>query len=255
MNHSKKLALLLCLSLAGCAASKKKPEPVPAAPKAEVRPEKSATPRMSSLKKDIVGLAKREWDFFGRQTVVLDGEEESIPHVGKWEDDEEVYVFRVNWYWRAVGKPGLTGKHCREPWSAAFISWIMKEVGVPEYQFAREEAHWAYLSRIVADSGDPYAAFVPREVSEYSPQPGDLVCATRGHGSADALTGLGFRSVLMEHTQLHCDIVVERGADTLGVIGGNVRNSVSKTLLRLDQSGRVQPTRRRPWFLVLENRL
>nr|WP_295608797.1 hypothetical protein [uncultured Lamprocystis sp.] len=41
----------------------------------------------------------------------------------------------------------------------------------------------------------------------------------------------------------------------MDVIGGNVRNSVSKTTLELDSQGRLQPVRRRPWFLIMENRL
>lgn len=256
MMNPKLLALSLCVALAGCAGQKKKPVPAPVQPpQVQTQPQKSTAAELSEIKKEIISTAKREWDFFGRQTVVLDGDEESIPHVGKWEDDEEAYVYRVNWYWRAVGKPGLNGKDCRQPWSAAFISWIMREAGVPEYQFARAEAHWSYLTRIVADAGDPYAAFAPRSVDEYSPMPGDLICATRGNPEAAPIPGEDFRSVLQDHTKLHCDIVVERGGDTLAAIGGNVRNSVSKTLLKLDLNGLVRPTQRRPWFMVLENRL
>ncbi|WP_085212549.1 DUF2272 domain-containing protein [Methylomagnum ishizawai] len=256
MMNSKALVLSLCVALAGCAGHKKKPEPapVPAQP-SRTATHKPAEAEMSPVKRDIIELARREWEFFGRQTVVLDGEEESIPHVGKWEDDADAYIYRVNWYWRAVDKPHLDGRDCRQPWSAAFVSWIMREAGVSSYQFEPSEAHWGYLSRIVAEAGDPYAAFAPREIGEYSPRPGDLICATRGGPDEMPVPGQGFRSVLLEHTKLHCDIVVERGGDTLAAIGGNVRNSVSKTLLKLDPEGLVRPSQRRPWFMVLENRL
>jgi hypothetical protein len=250
MTTPRTLALSICLILAGCAAPKQKTVPSPAA----AAPEKAATVEFSVLKKSILSLARREWDYFGRQTVLFDGEEESIPHVGKWEDDEEAYAFRVNQYWRAVGKPELNGNHCSAPWSAAFISWVMQEAGVPEYQFTPAEAHWVYLSRIMTDAGSPDAAFVPRPIDEYSPQPGDLVCATRGN-TALPLTGLELQPYLLEHAKLHCDIVVERQGDLLAAIGGNVRNSVSKTMLKLSPKGLMQPTSRRPWFMVLENRL
>jgi hypothetical protein len=57
------------------------------------------------------------------------------------------------------------------------------------------------------------------------------------------------------NAKLHCDIVVETKGQTLQAIGGNVRNSVSKTILTLSQKGYLQFTRPRPWFLIIENRL
>lgn len=256
MVDPKRYLLAICVALAGCAGQKKKPVAPPApAPVAKAASERPRTAAWSPTRRTIVTLAQREWNYFGRQLVVLDGNEESIPHVGKWEDDEETYVVRVNWYWRAVGKPQLTGNNCRQPWSAAFISWIMRESGVPSYQFPPADAHWDYLTRIIAQSeGDPSAGFLPRSLTEYRPQPGDLLCATRGNGGRPE-PGQPFRSVLLEHTQLHCDIVVERDEHHLALIGGNVRNSVSKTVLNLDKDGWVQPIPRRPWFMALENRL
>jgi uncharacterized protein DUF2272 len=245
--------VLISLVLAGCAGTPKK-IPSQATPRPMKAGEKIDQAELSPIKRAILSLAEREWRYFGRQNVVFDGDEESIPHVGMWEDDEEAYVFRVNEYWRAVGKPELNGNHCHEPWSAAFISWVMQEAGVPDYQFSGGEAHWRYLAQIAADAGNPYVSFVPRSVDEYSPQPGDLICATREH-SLPPMIGSQLRPELLPYAKLHCDIVVERNGDTLTAIGGNVRNSVSKSLLKLDRKGLLQPVRQRPWFLVLENRL
>lgn len=247
------LLVLICLVLVGCAGTSKKTvsKATPRAAKAGGRVDQA---ELSPIKRAIFSLAEREWRYFGRQNVLFDGDEESIPHVGMWEDDEEAYIFRVNEYWRAVGKPQLNGNHCQQPWSAAFVSWIMQEAGVPEYQFPGGEAHWMYLAQIAADAGNPYAGFVPRSADEYPPQPGDLICATREH-SLPPMIGSELRPELLTYAKLHCDIVVERDGDTLIAIGGNVRNSVSKSLLKLDRNGLLQPVRRRPWFLVLENRL
>jgi hypothetical protein len=255
MPDLKKLLLLICLALTACAGHRKDgPTPSSARPGAPAKAKGAETAELSFMKRKILSLAQREWDYFGRQTVLFDGEEESIPHVGMWEDDREAYVVRVNWYWRAVEKPLLTGNHCREPWSAAFISWIMKEAGLSEYEFPPAEAHWIYLTQIMAMADDPAAAFLPRGIREYPPQPGDLICATRGQRDFP-LAGLELQPYLIEHTKLHCDIVVERNGDTIESIGGNVRNSVSKTVQKLDKNGFLQPTQRRPWFMVLENRL
>lgn len=243
---------LACLVLAGCATHRKPPTPPRPVPSAA--PPRPPAP-LSELKRNILDLARREWDYFGRQTVVFDGEEESIPHVGKWEDDPGAYAFRVNDYWRAVGRPELTGNHCSEPWSAAFVSWVMREAGVPDYQFEPAEAHWIYLARIMAEAGSSYAGFVPRTIDRYTPQPGDLICTSRGGRPPPVFPGGYLDPQLVQHLPLHCDIVVEREGDTLAAIGGNVRNSVSKTIVKLDKQGLMQPTQRRPWFMALENRL
>jgi len=241
--------LILCLILTGCGASKKKIGPPFAAPAAGQEKAES-----SAIRRRIISLANREWEFFGRQVVVLEGGEESIPHVGMWEDDEETYSIRVNWYWRAVGKSELTGDNCRQPWSAAFISWIMKNAGVSDYEFPRTDTHWVYLNRIANGGDRSHASFVPHSIGLYVPKPGDLICATRGRRNPPP-QGQTYEDGLSHHTKLHCDIVVSRQGETLEAIGGNVRNSVSKTILRLDKNGLLQPTPRRPWFLVLENRL
>lgn len=261
--HPSATALLTCLILAGCTgqgANKPSPKAAPAqsAPHAVApAPPPPANPaELSPLKQTILSLAKREWEFFGRQTVFFDGELESIPRVGMWEDDEEVYAVRVNWYWRAVERPRYTGNDCKQPWSAAFVSWIMREAGIPGGQFLPSDSHWGYLTRIMAAAEhDPNGAFQPHGITEYQPRPGDLICATRGNSDMSPPSGQNPWLVLLEHRKLHCDIVVEREGDTLASIGGNVRNSVSKTIQKLDKNGYVQPTKRRPWFMALENRL
>ena len=80
----------------------------------------------------------------------------------------------------AVGVSRLLGKDCKEPWSAAFISWIMQEAGVPEYLFPPGSAHRSYLNHILANANNPGAVLIPHAIQEYKPKPGDLICANRG---------------------------------------------------------------------------
>ena len=206
------------------------------------------------LKKAIINRALGEWQYFGRQTVFIRGSEESIPHVGSWEDDDASHSDRVNLYWRAAGQPGINGMDCREPWSAAFISWVMQGAGVPEYQFPPAIAHSVYLASLIEESIFPGRWFVPRRVRDYSPNPGDLICAPRGGSHPAAIDGY-ISPHSLEGASSHCDLVVAKSGQTLEVVGGNVRNSVSRTNLELDGQGHLQPVPRRPWFLIMENRL
>ncbi|MBK1721149.1 DUF2272 domain-containing protein [Thiocystis violacea] len=207
-----------------------------------------------AMKRTMIARANQEWSYFGRQTVVFKGAEESIPHVGDWEDDDVRHSGRVNSYWRAVGKPGLNGMDCQKPWSAAFISWIMQSSGVPESQFPSATAHWVYLANIVQNASLPGRYFVPRRLTDYSPQPGDLICAYRSPSRIVTINGYTTASMLRGMSG-HCDLVVAKNGQALEVIGGNVRNSVSKSTLELDAQGRLQQVPRRPWFLIIQNRL
>jgi len=207
-----------------------------------------------AMKRAMIARANAEWDYFGRQTVVYRGKEESIPHVGYWEDDDTGHSQRVNSYWRAVGQPRLDGMDCEKPWSAAFISWVMQRSGVPPSQFRPAIAHWVYLSQAIDDAGLPGRWFVPQRPSDYSPQPGDLICSSRGPRRPGMVGGYTSPSML-QGTNTHCDLVTATQVRQLEAIGGNVRNSVSKISLELDAEGRLRSVPRRPWFLILQNRL
>ena len=249
------LLVVLVLALTGCASA---PE-IPAPPEQEAEVQETApqadspeSPPLAYWKSRIVEAANSEWFYFGQQTVVIDGDEESIPHVGIWEDDDPEHSDRINQYWRAVGKHRLSGYDCKEPWSAAFISWVMRATGVPTDLFPPSSAHRFYLNRILANANDPFAAFIPHTIQQYKAQAGDLICATRGNVESQEVMEKLPDSL---SSRLHCDIVVETDGRTLQAIGGNVRNSVSRTVLTLSPDGYLQYSRPRPWFLIIENRL
>lgn len=211
-------------------------------------------PPNPAVKRAMISRAEREWEFFGRQTVVYRGASESIPNVGIWEDDDSRASGRVNLYWRAVGKSQIDGADCRQPWSAAFISWVMQGAGVPPTQFPPAQAHWMYLAELIEAAPFGGRWFVPRRIGDYSPQAGDLICASRDHSYPRLVNGYATTGGV-QGVKAHCDLVVAKSGRTLEAIGGNVRNSVSRSSLELDAQGHLQPVPRRPWFVVLQNRL
>ena len=246
------LVAVVTLVLAGCGSGKKHLEPAPVAEVATSSGLGSEKIPPDSMRRRILDTLNEEWIFFGQQKVIIEKDEESIPHVGAWEDDDWAHVERVNRYWRAVGMSRLSGKDCKEPWSAAFISWVMQESGVSGSLFPPAASHRDYLSHFLAVGRGPDAVFIPHTIQEYQPKPGDLICANRGAGY--------FGEVVEElpmslNAKLHCDIVVETEGRFLHAIGGNVRNSVSKSILTLTSDGHLQLSQHRPWFLIIENRL
>jgi hypothetical protein len=142
---------------------------------------------------------------------------------------------------------------------------VLREAGVAEADFAFNETHAVYVKAIVkrhreaAARRDPPPAIVPHDVRDYAPRPGDLICAVRPAEGARTLT------VFFDHRAWdeagppfgHCDIVVrvDRSLRRLGAIGGNVKDTVARSIVALDAEGRVIPTLERPWYVAIENRL
>lgn len=195
---------------------------------------------------NILRLAVAEWNAFGGQTIYHDGGRERIDPVGTWEDERRG-IPRIAAYWQAVGED-WTGRDCDKPWSAAFISWLMIEAGVPATAFGPSGLHADYLRAIAAGQDRPGARFALRDAKSYAPRPGDLICATRAGASLPAF------NQIPDGTPMHCDIVVAVGDGHLESIGGNVRNSVSKTMRVTEPDGGLALAGDRPWVLVVENR-
>lgn len=208
----------------------------------------------TELRRRIVDVAIQEWAFFGfgvvdqtnvpetetgprarrrpwRPRAWLDAAESARVAdtiAGYWSvtSDGSWILGRQNAVWK--GAEGI-GARWHDPWSAAFISWVMCEAGLSDKaRFQRAIAHHTYIDQAIEARDDPSsaAAFVAYDVGEQAIEPGDLLCAARRPNyrtlaERRATLGTGIRS--------HCDIVVELDPDEgrILVIGGNVRGAVS----------------------------
>ncbi len=236
-----------------------------------IRPSSCRTLPTGDVRRRIVDAAVQEWGYFGfsvvDQTTVnatYPGAPRSLSRPPRLGYRESARVAEsIAGYWavtsdggwilerqnRAWSGPSGAGARWRDPWSAAFISWVMCEGGLGESsQFRRAIAHHVYIDQAIRarDEGEQLAAFEAYDVGEETILPGDMICTARraAYRTLDerrAQLGVGVRS--------HCDIVVQidEENDRILTIGGNVRGSVrlklwpaervSKQILQpLDQS-------------------
>ena len=118
------------------------------------------------------------------------------------------------------------------PWSAAFMSWLMKTAGAGD-AFKSSGYHSAYIRAAidnrVAGNSNPFKAY---RIAEVSPQVGDLVCKSR------AGSGATYDNV-RPPMKTHCDIVTAVEPGRLTIVGGNVGNSVAQRKLRTDAGGHI----------------
>jgi uncharacterized protein DUF2272 len=246
--------VLLLLTAACTSAPQPQPAPPPAVksaadlaplgpcPASSWKPE--APPPTASAKVSMVLLAVGEWARFGRQVVVYSTDQP--PRTEQQGVKERDAPERIHDYWLAVGYPQRTGRD-DVPWSAAFISWDVASAGVPHDLFCPDSRHTIYVERLVERERRPGAVLIPRRPGERAPQVGDLICASRA-GSGTTLDNLNRGAG-------HCDIVVEVKPGWVAAIGGNVGDSVSRSVFPLDGNGFLSPISGRPVFTVIENRL
>jgi hypothetical protein len=214
----------------------------------------------TDLRHRIVDIVLHEWGHFGYtvldQTLDDDdfgpsGGERGFRRPRSWLDpDESARVAgSIAGYWSATadgswilerqnaawsGSDGVAARW-RDPWSAAFISWVMCEAGLDDDRFARAIAHHVYIDQAIqarddASGASAGSAYVAYDVGETEIEPGDMLCSARRNAYRSIADrrralGVGVRS--------HCDIVVQ--ADPANsrvlVIGGNVRGAVRLKLL------------------------
>lgn len=118
------------------------------------------------------------------------------------------------------------------PWSAAFISWVMRKAGVGS-AFKYSSGHAVYIHAAkqnrLQNSNNPIKAY---RLTEIRPQPGDLVCKSRSGSGATY-------DNIQPGMSTHCDIVTEVRPGQLTTVGGNVSDSVKRTMVRTDSGGFV----------------
>ncbi|WP_050531497.1 DUF2272 domain-containing protein [Pseudaestuariivita atlantica] len=189
-------------------------------------------PAESEAKERLARICIAEWLRFERGT----GKEYQDP-----------FVDRVGDYWASIGMDHLDGLDRGQPWSAAFISWCVRQAGGYD-GFVYAAAHARYIhASIAARSGNKPSPFWGFRLNEHRPGIGDMVCRWR-QNRIDydyAAETRWFKS--------HCDIVVAVEDGRVLTIGGNVRHSVRHTRYDIDANGHL--TGDGNVFAVLRNNL
>jgi hypothetical protein len=122
------------------------------------------------------------------------------------------------------------------PWSAVFVSYVVRAAGAGPTAFAYSAAHQTYIraarqNRLRGNTASPFWAF---RATEVAPRVGDLVCASRLDSGA-TYDNIGDP----QRRPTHCDVVVEVQPGRIRVIGGNVGQTVGEKWLRTLPDGRL----------------
>jgi Uncharacterized protein conserved in bacteria (DUF2272) len=202
----------------------------------------------SEFAAQVESVATDQWHFFGDQTYDV---RNHLAHGGHKEAEDGWYQ-RVGTYWLdGTDTNNVDGRNHGMPWSAAFISWVMKTAGAGG-QFRYSTMHSVYIFKAIRDllSRNADAGFWCWRLNELKPSIGDVICWSRQPGiDYDNQNGGDYKG--------HCDIVVEVLPDRVNVIGGNVGDSVTRRPIPLNESGFLKSVTvdSEVLFAIMQNRI
>lgn len=157
---------------------------------------------------------------------------------------------KVATYWSSTsigGACATKGPACRSfvvdmPWSAAFVSWVMRQARVPG--FTASSRHLDYVRAAWRPAQrSPYRLVAPDDAVAAT---GDLLCYVRATTRVLGHRGLLDRLQANDQLPMHCDIVVATAPGQMAwLVGGNVQQAVTLRMLRLDAQGRFADLPRR----------
>ncbi|WP_158595913.1 DUF2272 domain-containing protein [Oleomonas cavernae] len=200
-------------------------------------------------------IAMAEWWFFGSPYV--DGESSTLQihtapgsHGVPGDESKDGWRHRTWTYMKVGVYPDSDGWESQkaEPWSAAFISFVMRTAGAKS-RFPYSMSHSTYVSKAVLNrlSGNTQDTIVAYRSDEIVPLVGDLMW--RGRKSEDPAqvdtSGWGLDDIAAyikaggDSFPSHCDLVVRTDlqAKQIYLIGGNVRDRVLRTRVTTDANG------------------
>jgi len=172
-------------------------------------------------------------------------EQHSLYH--QFSEDENPLRGQIRHYWEDIGFtfPGVS-----TAWSAVFVSWVMREGQSADNGFKASSAHSRFVFKAIQDKQNGTGIFHGYRITDYGPQPGDIIHNNRG---GQSLT-YDFAS---EHEayESHSAIVVEVGSDSNGryalTIGGNESDTVGLKRVSLDSDGLVRQRQSNPYICVI----
>jgi hypothetical protein len=214
------------------------PPTAPAAPTIPTIPGGSGattTQALRTLRANIVRVANQEWNRWNAGGT-------------KKETDPRMRPILQDYWLTGVGVQVTDSQLASaawqnlHPWSAAFISWVMRQAGAgSSFRYSARHAVyvvWAKQNRLALNT-NPFKAY---RTTEVIPEPGDLLCLSR------AGSGATYDNITPD-MKTHCDIVTEVQAGQLVTIGGNVSDTVRRTIPKTDSYGRVT---QQPYYAVIK---
>src|SRR5262245_9085052 len=190
-----------------------------------------------------------------RPTVMAIAKAEFDRFHGIDEGDQPLRGRIADYYEAAGGSRNLDPTLDENAWSAAFVSFCIKESGATLDQFKFNLSHSVFVNAAIANADANRGVFRGHRITEYAPKLGDLIHHNRSGGTLTfdfARAHTGYPS----HSAIVVDFETRHGVRHAVTIGGNESNSIGKKFFPLNDNGLLDQSEIGPRLIcVVENQL
>ena len=143
---------------------------------------------------------------------------------------------RIRKYWTDIG---LSFPGVGTPWSAVFVSAMVKWAGATAAEFQFAASHSQFVFAAIQNGQNGVGVFRGRRLNDYAPKIGDIIQNNRNGNTFD----FGFAAAHRNY-ESHSAVVVEEGFDGSGryvrTVGGNESDRVGARVVRLTAAGLIK---------------
>jgi hypothetical protein len=194
----------------------------------------------ATVGRSVVAIAKNEFDRFH----------------GFKEGQEPLRSRIADYYEAAGGSRNLDPTLNVNAWSAAFVSFCVKQSKATSSQFAFSMQHSVFVHAAIANANANRGVFRGHRVTEYAPKLGDLIHHNRDGSSLADFEFAQTHADYPSHSAIVIDFDTHNGGRRAGTMGGNESNSVGQSFFALDASGFLDQTKiAQKLICVVENQL
>lgn len=207
---------------------------------------------MAASLERLLGVARSEWTAWGRPTWNLITEEQVR---GASDNDPERAQYIKDTYCTPLRQHPTIAAISDDDyyWSAVGMSYLFRRAEFTRDEFPFSKRHSTWITKFIAArrSGENTIYHGYRlQTAGITPEVGDLVGYVGGGVNFERAQRYFDRTGRYES---HTDLVVDRRAREIDVIGANVMDSVAMKTVPLDENGFISD-RSFPWFVVLKRR-
>lgn len=169
---------------------------------------------------------------------------------GQGKEHLKPYSSYIGEMWKSI-KLNFDGNDRTMPWSAAFISFIVRKTATEadnyaNFKFASSHSKYLHDSILKKNSGNTSVPFWGYRLDERLPQVGDIVASWRE-------TELDYNYAARNDAfKSHCDLIISDNEKFVLAVGGNVSQSVNITRYEKSDAGFLLSSRQ--VFMLMANR-
>ncbi|HEX8140528.1 MAG TPA: DUF2272 domain-containing protein [Pyrinomonadaceae bacterium] len=140
----------------------------------------------------------------------------------------------------------------KEPWSAVFVSWCVKQAGATKAEFEFSKAHSVFVQKAIQNGVNGTGVFQGLDITAHPPNVGDIIQNNRAGNKFDFAFARTHKNYIS-----HSVVVIEVGHDTQGpfafCVGGNEGDAVRRSVVRLTPQGFIKQRQSNPFICVIKN--